>query len=121
MSSSSGNIANRYKGSAGLTDSAAKAIWEALGEGNQTIVDTNLAILAGYSRTNPVPLFRLLEGQAQPTFQLPAGSPLATGADFSHSKLSSGFFETVPFRGALSPSTDWTRGWSHFDPQNAQY
>jgi hypothetical protein len=117
----SGNVANRYKGTAGSTDSTAKAIWETLGADNQTIVDTNLAILAGYSSTNRMPFFRFLEGQAQPTFQLPAGSPLATGANFSHSRLSGGFFEPVPFRGAISPSNDWTRGWSHFDPQNARY
>jgi len=121
----SGNIANLYKDNGKdfgkAADSTAKAIWETLGANNRTIVDTNLAILAGYRPTNPMPFFRFIEGQAQPTFQLPAGSPLATGADFSHPKLSGGFFETVPFRGALSPSTDWTRGWSHFDPQNAQY
>jgi hypothetical protein len=117
----SGNVANRYKGSAGSTDSAARAIWETLGQSNQTIVDTNLAILAGYSSSNRMPFFRVIEGQAQPTFLLPASSPLATGADFSHPKLSGGFFEQVPFRGALSPTNDWTRGWTYFDPQNAQY
>ena len=115
----SGNVANRYKGSAG--DSVARAIWDALGQSNQTIVDTNLAILAGYTSSNPMPFFRFIEGQANPNLQLPTGSPLATGADFSHPKLSGGFFEQVPFRGALSPTNDWTRGWTHFDPQNAQY
>jgi hypothetical protein len=117
----SGNVANRYRGTAGSTDSAAKAIWETLGQSNQTIVDTNLAILAGYSSSNRMPFFWVIEGRAQPTFLLPASSPLATGADFSHPKLSGGFFEQVPFRGALSPTNDWTRGWTHFDPQNAQY
>ncbi len=117
----SGNVVNRYKGSAGSTDSAARAIWETLGQSNQTIVDTNLAILAGYSSSNPMPFFRVIEGQAQPTLLLPASSPLATGADFTHPKLSGGFFEQVPFRGALSPTNDWTRGWTYFDPQNAQY
>lgn len=117
----SANVANRYKGSGGSTDSAAKAIWETIGPNNQTIVDTNLAILAGYNRSNPMPFFRFIEGQANPNLQLPAGSPLATGADFSHPKLSGGFFETVSFRGALRPGSNWTAGWTNFNPFNAEY
>jgi hypothetical protein len=117
----SANVASRYRGTAGSTDSVARAIWETLGQSNQTIVDTNLAILAGYSSSNRMPFFRFIEGQANPNLQLPTGSPLATGADFSHPKLSGSFFEQVPFRGALSPTNDWTRGWTHFDPQNAPY
>jgi len=117
----SGNVANRYRGTTGSSDSTARAIWETLGQSNQTIVDTNLAILAGYSFSDPMPFFRFIEGRANPNLQLPTGSPLATGADFSHPKLSGGFFEQVPFRGALSPTNDWMRGWTHFDPQNAPY
>jgi hypothetical protein len=119
----SGSVANRYKGTAGSSDSTARAIWETLGQSNQTIVDTNLAILAGYSSSDRrMPFFRFIEG-ANPNLQLPTGSPLATGADFSHPKLSGsgGFFDQVPFRGALSPTNDWTDGWTHFDPQNAPY
>ncbi len=116
----SANVASRYKGSGGSTDSTARAIWETLGPGNQTIVDSNLATLGGYSSANPMPFFRFIQG-ANPNLQLPAGSPLATGADFSNSKLSGGFFENVPFRGGLRPGSDWTDGWTHFDPINAQY
>ncbi len=117
----SGSVANRYKGAFGSTDSAAKAIWDSLGQGNQTLVDTNLAILAGYSSSNPMPFFRFIEGQANPNLVLPAGSPLATGANFTHSKLSGSFFEQVPFRGALSPSSNWMAGWTNFNPINVRY
>lgn len=47
-------------------------------------------------------------------------SPLLTGADFSHTKLDA-FFTDVTYRGAFGETTDWTAGWTEWDPQNAVY
>jgi hypothetical protein len=47
------------------------------------------------------------------------GSPVLSGADFSNINLQ-GFFTTVSYRGAFG-QTNWTSGWTNFDPQNADY
>ncbi|MCC5922192.1 MAG: hypothetical protein JJT77_00285 [Crocinitomicaceae bacterium] len=54
---------------------------------------------------------------SNPTFTVTSGQ-LASGADFSHSKLAG--FETVSFRGAFG-STDWTEGWVEWNPIMADY
>ncbi|KAA9331239.1 T9SS C-terminal target domain-containing protein [Adhaeribacter soli] len=46
-----------------------------------------------------------------------SGSELLSGADFNG--LDS-FFERVSYRGAFG-TTDWTQGWTNFDPQNTDY
>jgi hypothetical protein len=55
---------------------------------------------------------------------LGSGSPLASGAGWSHTKLASGF-DNVPYIGAFGPSetadSNWTSGWCNFDPQNTVY
>jgi hypothetical protein len=117
----SGNASAAFRGGQGNTDSATKAIWQDSGAGNLTLVDSNLAVLGGYSTATPAPFWSFIQGQANPSLRLPASSPWATGADFSHPKLSDSFFEQVSFKGALAPDRDWTDGWTHFDPQNAQY
>lgn len=117
----SSSSSSRYRGTSGSTDSTAQAIWEQVGPGNQTLVEADLSTLVGYSPDNRIPFFVHIQGQANPTLQLPSNSPLASGADFSHGKLQGGFFQQVSFRGALSPAGDWTDGWTNFDPQNATY
>lgn len=117
----SGNVSNRYKGGAGNTDAATLAIWEAPQNGNETLADTNLAILGGYSAASPAPFWPFIQGQADPNLRLPASSPWASGASFSDPKLSESFFERVNFRGALNPESDWTDRWTHFDPHSAAY
>jgi hypothetical protein len=42
------------------------------------------------------------------------------GVDFSNPKVSGQFFEKVTHRGAVG-ATDWTDGWSNFDPVDAEY
>ncbi|MCS7188678.1 MAG: hypothetical protein RMJ66_02890 [Bacteroidia bacterium] len=115
----SGNVSNRFAGGQGNIPDSTASIWAAPGN-NLTIVDTNLAILGGYSTSNLMPFWSFIQGQANPNLTLPSGSPFATGADFGNSKLDN-FFERVAFRGALAPDRDWTDRWTHFDPQNAQY
>lgn len=52
---------------------------------------------------------------------LPEGaSPLMNGADFTAAPINDGFFETVSYRGAFG-TTDWTTGWTNWDPQNTAY
>ncbi|WP_400193334.1 T9SS type A sorting domain-containing protein [Hymenobacter sp. B81] len=60
---------------------------------------------------------------AAPTFTLPAGSPLVSGAAFTDAKLAGSFFDNVAYRGAFGPAgTDnWTAGWTNFDPQTTCY
>ena len=51
-------------------------------------------------------------------------SPAATGAAWTHAKVSS-WFDKVNYIGAFSPSetasNNWTSGWTNFDPQNTVY
>ena len=49
-----------------------------------------------------------------------AGSPLLNTADFTHSKLSSGF-DKVNYVGAFDGQNNWLNGWTNFDPQNTKY
>lgn len=49
-----------------------------------------------------------------------SGSPVLSGADFSHTKLSSGF-TTVSYRGAFGQNDTWATGWTEMDPQNKVY
>lgn len=61
---------------------------------------------------------------AHPDFALTSGT-LAQGAKFSYPRFSeenrsNQFDKTVTFRGAFG-ATDWTKGWSHFDPINIDY
>jgi len=57
---------------------------------------------------------------SNPNFSLLAGD-LNTGASYSDAKLTGGFFTTTgTFRGAFG-ATDWTDGWSEFQPINKVY
>ena len=47
------------------------------------------------------------------------GSPLLAGAAFT-GPVADGFFEQVTYRGAFG-TTDWTSGWTNWDPQNTTY
>lgn len=49
-----------------------------------------------------------------------AGSPVLNGASFTDALLSS-WFEKVSYAGAFSTNDNWLRGWTEFDPQNADY
>lgn len=48
------------------------------------------------------------------------GSSLLTGADFSVTQLTNSFFTQTTYKGAFG-TTNWTTGWTQFDPQNADY
>jgi hypothetical protein len=60
--------------------------------------------------------FALGEYPANPTFTINS----AKNTNFANPKVSGAFFEKVTYRGALGAS-DWTDGWSNFDPVDAKY
>ena len=49
-----------------------------------------------------------------------SGSPLLGAASFTDVLLSS-WFEKVSYIGAFGNNDNWLRGWTEFDPQNAEY
>jgi hypothetical protein len=62
---------------------------------------------------------------SNPTLEIAANGSLATGASFADSKLAAflpaaGFDNAVTYRGAFG-TTDWTNGWSEFQPLNKAY
>lgn len=54
-----------------------------------------------------------------PNFLPQAGSPLLTGA-VKTGKVADAFFDKVDYKGAFG-TTNWTTGWTNFDPQNTNY
>ncbi|MDR2498355.1 MAG: Ig-like domain-containing protein [Tannerellaceae bacterium] len=68
-------------------------------------------LTAGYSPNDP---------DFNPHLQ--SGSPLLTGAAFTHAFLSDPFFTPVDYIGAFGGANDnWLEGWANFDPQNTDY
>jgi uncharacterized protein (TIGR03437 family) len=55
----------------------------------------------------------------QPAFLPTAGSPLLSGAGWTD-KGADTFFERVTYKGAFG-TTDWTAGWTNFNPQQTDY
>lgn len=49
-----------------------------------------------------------------------SGSPLLSGANFTHSQLQNSFFEVVNFKGAFG-TNNWADGWANWNPQNTAY
>lgn len=62
---------------------------------------------------------------SNPNFVLVAGvagaNNLNAGGDFTDPKLPAAFFVATIYRGAFSSTTDWTDGWSEFQPLNKAY
>lgn len=56
----------------------------------------------------------------RPNFTVKTGSVAETGALFTNAKVTDAFFDKVSYRGAFG-STDWTVGWTNFDPQLMPY
>ena len=55
---------------------------------------------------------------ATPNFLPITGSPALSNADFTNPKLTG--FDAVTFRGAFG-ATDWTSGWTNWNPQTTEY
>ena len=43
------------------------------------------------------------------------------GAEFIDEVLNNNFFEKVTYKGAFDGTSDWTAGWTNWDPQNTEY
>lgn len=57
---------------------------------------------------------------SSPNFLPTGGSPMLSGASFTNPRLTDPFFSPVSYRGAFG-TTDWTRVWANWDPQNTVY
>lgn len=89
-------------------DQAALTAWFNTAGWNNTIYasNTELQVANPFNLTNP-------------DFRPNGGSPLLSGAAFT-GPLADSFFENVSYRGAFG-TTDWTSGWTNWDPQNTAY
>ena len=57
-----------------------------------------------------------------PNFLPQNGSPLLSGASFTSPNLSgNSYITSTTYRGAFDGTNDWTKCWSEWDPQNANY
>jgi hypothetical protein len=121
-----GGTGNRYAASAAVTAAEVQAVWEAdntavnipPNDDNQTTYYSDL----GLRIDNFFARYQITTYPANPNFTLTSGAAtLATGADFTHNKLSGGFFETTTYRGAFDATTDWTDGWAEFRPISKVY
>ncbi len=90
---------------ASITTGFNPTTWVATTAFNNTI----LAQPADAQLENP---FKLLNPGLLPK----AGSPALSGASFSHSRLSGGFFTSTTYRGAFG-STRWDLPWANYNPQ----
>lgn len=115
--------ANAFLGGSGVDPDALRAYWE---ERNQTISGPFSDEIWQSLGLDPNIFFgnRLADefaGNAR--FNVTSGL-LASGADFSNPKFSephrAGFFDNVNFIGGFG-STDWTEGWTEFNPVNREY
>lgn len=109
-----------YNSNTSFSD-AVQSIWEA---NNTTITDytaDNYATVLSGLGMNQNLWFgnRTKEMYSTPTFTLTSGA-LTSGANFSHPRLSGGFFQSVPYIGAFG-GTDWTQGWTEWNPVMANY
>lgn len=84
--------------------------WFNLPNKNNTIVQTLSSIgISSVNMENPMA-----------TLMPAANSPLLTSGSFANPRLQSSYFDRVSFRGAFG-TTNWTTGWTNFDPQNTDY
>jgi hypothetical protein len=76
------------------------------------------------SKKLPVPASGFAPNDLTANWGPVAGSPLLGAADFTDTFLNDAFFTKVTYVGAFASDSDtdnWTRGWTNFDPQNADY
>ena len=78
---------------------------------NQVLPSTDIAALFNVQNYN----------LTAPSFLPPTGSALLTASDaITGGKLADSFFQPAPYRGAFG-TTNWTAGWTNFDPQSTDY
>ncbi|GAB3037090.1 hypothetical protein GCM10027185_44270 [Spirosoma pulveris] len=104
------NMNTPVRGAGAITNDQALAFFNTAAFKNQVIASTDVAKLLLNSAS-----FNL----TAPNFLPQTGSPLLTGAVWD-GKGADAFFTKEPFIGAFG-TTDWTKGWANWDPQNANY
>ena len=104
------NTTTPVRGAGSITDAQAQAFFNTAAFKNQIIPSTGVAALLLNSAS-----FNL----TAPNFLPQTGSPLLTGAIWD-GKGADNFFTKETFIGAFG-TTDWTKGWTNWDPQNANY
>ncbi len=121
------NMANAFRAGSGVDVADVENYWNG---GNTVIAGPQSASeLSIYSNLGLNPDLFYGSGQlasdypSNPNFAVTSGT-LTSGADFSNAKFSepnrSGFFDNVNFIGGFGGS-DWTAGWTEFDPVNREY
>ncbi len=108
---------NVYAGNLRIADSAGGSFgataWLQTSSFNNTFYATSSEVML----TNPYAVYPDPSGTSCSNWMPLAGSPVLTGADFSNPNLSG--FEVVTYKGAFG-TTNWTTGWSQWDPKNYQ-
>lgn len=99
------------RGAGRVTNAEAQAFFNTPAFGNQIVASTDIASLLLNAQS-----FNLT---GRPNFVPQPGSPLLQGA-IRTGKVTDPFFDNVPFRGAFG-TTDWTAGWTNWDPINTPY
>ncbi len=98
------------RGANGVTNAQAQTYFNTAAYANTVIPSTGVAAL-------------LLNAQnfslTAPNFVLQTGSPLLSGAVWD-GRANVSFFDKVVYRGAFG-TTNWTTGWTNWDPQNTNY
>ncbi len=121
------NMGNAFRAGSGVDVANVQTYWE-----------DNNSVIAGPQNASELSIYTnlglntdLFYGSGQlasdypsnPNFAVSSGT-LTSGADFSNAKFSesnrTGFFDNVNFIGGFS-GTDWTNGWTEFDPVNKEY
>ncbi|HEX5111414.1 MAG TPA: hypothetical protein VFV79_01095, partial [Saprospiraceae bacterium] len=128
-------IVNTSSAFTSSTDTTANGLVEvARGAGSEAKLDAinNWARQSGPLANNidPVPfipstvLINPVSASKAPNFRPVVGSPALHGTNFTNNPTLNNFnLEHTSYVGALSPdlNSDWTRGWTNFDPNNASY
>lgn len=104
------NTNTPVRGAGAITNDQAIAYINATDRNNQIVASTNIATLLLNASS-----FNL----TAPNFLPQTGSPLLQGAVWT-GKGADAFFTKETFRGAFG-TTNWTQGWTNWDPQNTDY
>lgn len=104
------NTTTPVRGAGAITNDQALAYFNTTDRKNQIIASTEVTTLL-LNASN--------FSQTAPNFLPQTGSPLLQGAVWT-GKGADAFFSKETFRGAFG-TTDWTKGWTNWDPQNTDY
>jgi hypothetical protein len=106
------NSTTAIRGAGGITNAQAQDFFNTPAKRNVVVASSDIATLLFNAQNFNLTAPNFLAGAASPL--LVAGN-VATGG-----KLADSFFQPAPYRGAFG-TTDWTRGWTNFNPQTTDY